>query len=123
MMQKTIHIKIAFVLDEAGKPSVITQGGLTHYRIVISIANPPEDVYSVQYQLDPSYINSFRIEDNKSEKFAFQTTAYGDYSLTASLLGRQGTYLASCIVSKALKGNYNNPSGEIQSALKAIADG
>lgn len=117
-------IGVKFILDEkTGKPLVINSNNLNHYKIEVSIENIPDDVYAVNYQLDPSYINSFREETNKEEKFTFQTTSFGDFSFSASLQGKNQNYLTSNTLSRALRETYdenNNP--EVDEAIKYIKE-
>jgi hypothetical protein len=102
-------ISVKFLLDEKGDPLFIDDGQKRHYKIVVFAKTFPEDVYAVEYQLDSSYVNPFRIQDNRDKNFEFQTTTYGDYSISASLLGKKQNYLTSCIISKALEENNEQP--------------
>jgi hypothetical protein len=111
------------VLDANGDPSFISDEKTTlkHYRLLISSVNVPADVYSVQYQLHPSYINNFRIEDEREKNFSFKTTAYGDYSISATFLGKTKNHMLSCIVSKALEESHGpNPSEKVAEAIRAL---
>jgi hypothetical protein len=114
-------IKIEFRLDENGNPLFIEQGNYKHYKIHISVENYPEDIYAVSYQLHPSYISPYRQQQNKDEDFGFNTTAYGDYVISAELLGKTKNAIASGLVSDALQKAYSdNNSLSVHEAIENI---
>jgi len=116
------EISVRFQLDEQGNPMVINKNGINHYKIEISAQNIPDDVYAANYQLDDSYISPFREEHDKENSFKFKTTTYGDYSIAASLLGKQKNYITSTPISKALMKSHENDltNFKIQEALESI---
>jgi len=116
------EISVRFQLDEQGNPIVISKDGINHYKIEISTENIPADVYAANYQLDDSYISPFREEHDKENSFKFKTTTYGDYSIAASLLGKQKNYLTSTPISKALIKSHGNDltNSKIKEALDLI---
>lgn len=114
------RLKVEFILNEQGEPTYIEKNGLKHFRIRISTLEFADDIYEVQYQLDPTYINPFRVEDNRQEKFSFTTTTYGDYSVSASLMGKKGNHVVSCIISKALRESHPDHHAEIERAISDI---
>lgn len=116
------EINVQFLTDEQGNPKSIESNGLKHFKIEVSLKNVPDDVYAANYQLDPSYINPFREEMNKEEEFKFGTTTFGDYSISASLLGRTHNYLTSGIISKALIKQYSGDENpQIKAAIQEIS--
>ena len=119
----TPEINVQFILDSEGNPVFIEHDNVKHYRIEISLQNIPDDVYATNYQLHPSYISPFREETDKNKNFRFATTTYGDYSLSASLLGKSRNYLTSGIISKALEDRYVTTNNQkIKDAITEISD-
>lgn len=117
------ELAVQFVLDDQGSPQYIESKNKKHYKIEVSLKGIPDDVYAANYKLDESYINPYREEMNKAGEFKFNTTTYGDYIISASLLGKKRNYLTSNMVSRALREKYkdsNNP--HIAKALKDIMD-
>jgi hypothetical protein len=120
-MDEPAKISVKFILDEEGNPLTIEGSGKRHYKILVYAERFPEDVYSVEYRLHPSYINPYRVQDNKAGNFEFKTTTYGDYSISASLMGSKQNYIASCIISQALKENNGNSANpRVQEAIMMI---
>ena len=115
-------LMVKFRLDEKGTPIFISQGSVKHFKIHISIDNSPDDTYAVNYQLHPSYISPFREERNRAEAFGFNTTTYGDYIISAELMGRKGNHIVSTLVSEALDRNHSEKNQFISDALKEIKE-
>jgi len=117
------ELDVKFLLDKDGNPQYIESGNKKHYKIEISLKEIPEDVYAANYKLDESFINPYREELNKSADFKFNTTTYGDFIISASLLGKKRNYIASNMISRILKEKYrdsNNPM--IKETLKDIME-
>ncbi|HEX7845736.1 MAG TPA: pYEATS domain-containing protein [Chitinophagaceae bacterium] len=112
------EIQIAFRTNENGDPLYIDDKGTRHFKIRISIQNIPGDSYAVNYQLHPSYISSFREQRNREEDFAFNTTTYGDYIISAEVMGKKINTIASGLVSDLIN-KYYSGSGAVNNAVTA----
>jgi hypothetical protein len=121
-MMQSNSIEVKFVLDKDGNPQFIEAGGRKHYKIEVGMKAFPEDSYAVQYQLDSSYINPLREETNKDDAFRFKTTTYGDYSISAAIMGRKSRETASAIISRALKESHSGDldNSQILDAIETI---
>lgn len=114
-------IQIKFLTDSNGAPIFIEQGERKHYKIEVSVQNVPDDVYAVNYTLDPTYLVPFREFVNKQDDFRFDTTTYGDYILLACAMGKSRNYSTSELVSKALENAYKeNANPYISEAINEI---
>lgn len=116
-------IQINFRLDENGNPLYIQDKDIWHYKIHISIINIPEDTYAVNYLLHPSYISAFREQRNQSENFGFNTTTYGDYVISAELMGKKVNTIVSGLVSELLSKYYwknGARNAEINKAIEKL---
>jgi hypothetical protein len=115
-------LRVEFRLDVNGNPMLINKDSVNHYKIRISIDNIPADVYAVNYQLHPSYISPFREERNRANSFGFNTTTYGDYIISAELMGKKGNQIISTLVSESLDRNHMQKNKLIAEALKNIKE-
>lgn len=114
-------IQIVFRADGNGNPLYIDDKGKRHYKIRISIINIPADAYAVNFQLHPSYISPFREQRNLAESFAFNTTTYGDYTISAELMGKKVNTIVSGLVSDLLARYYADSGKGNDETNKAIA--
>ena len=118
----TPKLKVAFRLNEKGNPMVIDKDSVKHYKIHVSVEETPNDVYSVNYILHPSYINPFREERNRDGGFGFDTTTYGDYVISAELKGKKGNAIISTLVSESLEKSHQPQNPALMEALKNIRE-
>lgn len=122
MFESSPTIRVELVLDTEGKPLYIGEGEIKHFRIRVWSENLPGDIYSVKYNLHSSYVNPVRVETEAEKAFQFFTTTYGDYSVSASFMGKTKNYTHSCIVSKALLESHPQQTPEIQGAIMSIRE-
>jgi hypothetical protein len=114
------NIRAEFVMDQ-DHLSFIKRGDLKHYKIVLSVKDPPPDVQAITFDLHPTYYDPKR-EVGPESGFKEQITSYGDYNITATALGAGGQAWAVKSLADALRESYEGQSNpEILKAIEDIA--
>lgn len=115
-------LKAKFVTKSDGSLDTIERKGLRHYRIELSLDDvDPTSTRLVTYDLDPSYLDPKREVAPGTPAFAQQITSYGDYPVTATVLGHGGQSWTVRKLSEALEETYGSgQSAAIADALKDI---
>lgn len=123
-MSTTRHRIVArFILDEVGKPHFTNPKAHSHYKISLHIEDLPSDAYAVTYYLHESYYDPVREIRDKASSFAFNTTSYGDYEVTAKVRTKEGALTTKRTLYEALKETYgDSASDEIRKALQDIRE-
>lgn len=122
-MQALPRIKATFQLDEIGKPVMIQQGSLRHYRIRLEVEGVPEDTYAVTYVLHETYHDPIRESRDRTKGFAEDLTSYGDYTVQAKIRTRGGVLTIASSLSIALAtGHAGKLTPPVESALKDIRE-
>jgi hypothetical protein len=112
-----------FILDETGKPRFTTARNHNHYSMLFHIETPPPDTYAVTYYLHETYFDPVREIRDAASAFAFQTTSYGDYTVTAKIRTKSGSFTLKRRLYQALEESCRDiTSPEIQRALQDIRD-
>lgn len=110
-----------FILDPNGVPIIKYKGKHTHYRMKLMIRDAPEDAYAVTYELDETYYEPVRESRRRSEDFVENLTSYGDYTVRATVRGKQRTQTLVAKLSEALAlGHAKNMSTAIATAFDYI---
>ena len=119
-------LKAEFLLED-GQPSFFDFQGRRHYRIRLSLEDPPPGIMTITYQLHDSYKNPIRVVPVGVPSFQEFTSSYGDYEIR--VLGRVKSdpnavhLLTSAKLSDALRNSYKpSPSPDIINALRDISD-
>jgi hypothetical protein len=117
-------LKAKFVTGPDGCPEAIERNGLKHYRIELSLDGvDSESTRLVTYDLDPSYVDPKREVTSSTPAFAQRITSYGDYPITATVLGRGGQNWTVQNLSDALEETYGpDRPAVIVAALKDIKE-
>lgn len=110
-----------FILDDSGIPRFTKQKMHKHYKISLCIEDLPHDTYAVTYYLHESYYDPVREIRDREENFAFKTTSYGDYEVTAKVRTRDGSITTKRTLYEALRETHGkSATSEIIQALGDI---
>jgi hypothetical protein len=95
-----------------GIPNVVLGDKYKHFCIMLSVLDVPEDVMTLIYQLDDTYLNPLRMVTKGVPNFQESITAYGDYSVRIAYRPMQDPnkleQLLSRKLSDALMESYQN---------------
>ena len=115
-------IRAQFELDEDGNPKALSEGGVSHYRIRLSVEGAPADANAVVYHLPEDFYNPIR-EVRQGPEFPQSITSYSDVALRAQIRGRRSVESTGVELVRALKSVYGqSPNEKIQAALKALEE-
>jgi hypothetical protein len=118
MTEKPI-ITARFLLED-GKPVFTEVGEKRHYRILLQVANAPDDTHGVTYELDESYYDPMRDVRNKPA-FEESTSSYGDYEMQARVRRLKRVDLIAERLSTALeRGHAGDMNPAIAEAIEYI---
>jgi hypothetical protein len=116
-------IKATFELDEDGRPRLIQDGDLKHYKIRLSVDNAPDDAYAVTYVLHETYYDPVRESRDNKAGFTEVLTSYGDFTVQAKIRTRQGVTTVATPLSSALTaGHEARVTPAIAEALRDIRE-
>jgi hypothetical protein len=120
-MRASPKIKATFLLGSDGRPELVQQDNVKHYKIRLQVDDTPDGTYAVTYVLDKSYRTPIREVLDKKAGFAEELTSYGDYQVEAKIRTRDGAYTVSTTLSGALKaGHREHLTSPIAEALQQI---
>ena len=108
-------------------PLTIKGEARTHYRIRLSLMEPPSDILIVIYTLDSSYTNPIRMVTSGIPDYQEFITSYGDFEVRVAFRARSRPNEIQSLLSKklslALKDFYSiqgNNSPQIEEAIRNI---
>jgi hypothetical protein len=112
-------IVATFELDANGLPQFVQRGELKHYRMRLSLDQPPSDTYAVTYALHETYYDPVRESRDKASGFGENLTSYGDFTVQAKVRTRDGVLNVAAPLSGALA---NGHSQDLTPAITAAIE-
>lgn len=120
MREPKLRLEARFQLDTSGRPRYEKEDDKRHYYIDLHAFVDEPAVHSVTYALDPTYYDSRREVDDRSNNFHEEITSYGDYKLTVYAHAPSGTLVEKELLSKLLATSHMPPENE--DVAKALED-
>ncbi len=116
---------IAEFLSDDGRPCYTQGEKYRHYKIRLTLQDPPPEALTIIYQLDSTYENPIRMVTKGVPDFQEYITAYGDYDVRIAFRTldepNQVLTLASERLSGALRARYGiGAPVEIENAILEI---
>ena len=122
--KKDLDVQAQFRLDDSGTPIYrAASDGTKHYEIELYVPNPHDQVSSMTYILDDSYVDRVRETFDRVTGFREPLTSYGNYTVIASPSGQfPSSDMIRVRLSDALRSGMENLGGDRDSIRQALRD-